>query len=84
LSLRIIKISFREAKNLLLNIFSEFVDRRKALFLLYHHSKGVNTPEESLIIKEHLGEKRRRSFIFADPSHKLRASAQEIAFSCLP
>jgi len=83
LSLRIIKISFREAKNLLLNIFSEFVDRRKALFLLYHHSKGVNTPEESLI-KEHLGEKRRRSFIFADPSHKLRASAQEIAFSCLP
>jgi hypothetical protein len=84
LSLRIIKISFREAKNLLLNIFSEFVDRGKALFLLCRHSEGVNTPEESLIIKEHLGEKRRRSFLFADPSHKLRASTQEIAFSCLP
>jgi hypothetical protein len=51
LSLRIIKISFREAKNLLLNIFSEFVDRKKALFLLCHHSKGVNTPEELFSLK---------------------------------
>jgi len=84
LSLRIIKISFREAKNLLLNIFSKLLIGGKVLSLYTFIPRGVNTPEESLIIKEPVGEKRRRSFIFADPSHKLRASAQEIAFSCLP
>jgi hypothetical protein len=59
LSLRIIKISFREAKNLLLNIFSKLLIGERLSSSYAVIPRGVNTPEESLI-KETVGEKRRR------------------------